>query len=108
MDEQTRIINNMPANCMTEEAQLLYRDTASHDSQLMAHVGHATLRNNKALLSTEIVQLFSIVPAFYDYLMDSDGLRSILSVSLRDARIFQAINDSLIEHHSQNVSFRIT
>ncbi|CAF0915842.1 unnamed protein product [Brachionus calyciflorus] len=61
-----------------------------------------TLKENKSLLSTEIIQLFCIVPSFYDFLGNSEGLIEILNLSIGDSRMYLAIESLLEDAKRQN------
>lgn len=65
------------------------------------------LKDNKALLSTEIIQLFCIVPSFYEFLNNSEGLIEILNLSIGDSRMYLAVEALLEDAKQQNVFKRI-
>ena len=67
-----------------------------------------SLKDSRALLSTEIIQLFCLIPSFYDFLPDSHGLIDILILSIGDPRIYQAILNMLYDLRKQNVNTKFT
>ena len=67
-----------------------------------------SLKDSRALLSTEIIQLFCLIPSFYDFLPDNHGLIDILILSIGDPRIYQAILNMLYDLRKQNVNTKFT
>jgi hypothetical protein len=61
------------------------------------------LKDCITLLSTEIIQLFCIVPSFYEHLIVNDGLKSILKQSVGDSNVFAVIQNLLDENSAQKV-----
>lgn len=65
------------------------------------------MKESITLLSTEVIQLFCIVPSFYEYLSANDGLKSVLKLSIGDPNIYEIIQNLLYENSNQNVKFEI-
>ena len=97
IDQNERFFSNIASS--TYNALLLKPILAC----LSAFFPFFRLKDNNSLLSTEIIQLFCIVPCFYDFLPESEGLISILNLSLGDSRLYQAVINLLQDLRKQNV-----
>jgi hypothetical protein len=103
LNEQCRIYNSITFNLFDENEYWNLIDSFSNTINI-PNVNQSILKDNKQLLSTEIVQLFSIIPVFYEYLEKNQDLMEILKLSISDVRIFDAIKESLADNRQKNKS----
>jgi len=61
------------------------------------------LKESKYLLATEIIQLFCIVPTFYEHIFRENGLIELLKLGVDEPRIFEAIQNFINDNISQKV-----
>ncbi|RNA25698.1 subfamily C member 14, partial [Brachionus plicatilis] len=91
--------SNVFEDIIDEENDYYYTANQEYYDQSMKS---QALKDNKALLSTEIIQLFCIVPSFYDFLNNSEGLIEILNLSIGDSRMYLAVEALLEDAKQQN------
>ncbi len=59
----------------------------------------------KVLLTTELLQLFSMVPAFYQYLGEDDGLENIMNTCFGNVKVYNTFINMINEQKTQQVNY---